>query len=293
MTPAESRAREMVVESGLALEESADLIEQLSGFERYVDDTAPEPSPELAALMSGTLRTVVAAPLSRRRGRVLLAGAVAFGTVAAGGIAAAANELPPTAQRLVAELSERYLPFQIPRPEERGTDEETEDTGRQTPPPEQDGPSDGPGVVGPDGIPGTPTPSQDGRKKPAPSPTPSVAPTPTTTAVPTPTVEPTLDSEPTPAPEGTAVPEDSTDTVEEPGVTETEPAPSETDVTEPVLIGPAPSSEPSPSSEPRPARTDPDATASPTAQPSAAMNSRRSFGHARARRRDTAAETQQ
>ena len=118
MTETEARVREMLAESDIDGEGLDELFACLVGLECYVDETAPEPSPELAALMAGLASNVVVVPIRRRRGRLFIAGAAAFGTVAAGGIAAAANELPPAAQTIVAEFSEEFLPFELPRPEE-------------------------------------------------------------------------------------------------------------------------------------------------------------------------------
>lgn len=73
---------------------------------------APEPSPELAALLAG------AAPLGptrRRRHRraVLVSAAVAAAVVASTGVAAARNDLPAPAQRLVSTVVDRLTPFHI------------------------------------------------------------------------------------------------------------------------------------------------------------------------------------
>jgi hypothetical protein len=112
----ENSVRALLAESGITGPDTDELAGRLSALEQYVDDTPPEPSPQLAALMAGKATAAVVAPFSRRRGRVLVASLVAVGAVGAGGIAAAANELPAPAQDLVAELSERYLPFSLPRP---------------------------------------------------------------------------------------------------------------------------------------------------------------------------------
>jgi hypothetical protein len=109
----------MLAESGIPDVGQERLIECLTALERDVDQSAPVPGPELAALLGRSQKAAGPVPLPRRHRRVLVAGALAFGAVAAGGIAAAANELPPSAQDVVAEFSERFLPFELPRPEDR------------------------------------------------------------------------------------------------------------------------------------------------------------------------------
>lgn len=119
MTEVSARVRAMFEESGLPGGDD-DLVDLLAGLEpRYVDESAPEPGPELARLLDEgqppegrTTRW-----LSGRRRRIAAAGALALGTVVGTGVAAAANELPPPAQRWVAELSERFLHVDLPRPD--------------------------------------------------------------------------------------------------------------------------------------------------------------------------------
>lgn len=199
MTHSEERLREMLAESGIADEGSERLLECLATLERNVDDTPPEPGPELAALMARAGTAVRTTVLSRRRGRVLVAGAVAFGTVAAGGIAAAANELPPDAQRLVAEFSERYLPFELPRPDVRPESRE-EDEPEQPVTTWQDQGDDVPSPVLPGSTPTTPAKSAEASPRTEPTPEPSTLPTPTSSVLPEPEqVDPT--GEPSPAPD--------------------------------------------------------------------------------------------
>ena len=206
MTRPTERAQEMLEQSGIPEEGSEQLIECLAALERSVPDTAPEPGPELAALMARTSKAVVVAPFARRRRRLLIAGAVAFGTVAAGGIAAAANELPSGAQDVVAEFSERFLPFDLPRPDPRRPDRGDDDSPEQEP------------IVPVDATPGLQTPgSEDPSIAPterptsaaSPSTAPSSAPSPSSSALPSPgAVDPTDGTELPPAPEETAAPDD-------------------------------------------------------------------------------------
>lgn len=205
MTDTELRVRDMLAESGIEGEGCEEIVERLVSLERYVDDAPPEPSPELAALMAGMARTVVTAPFARRRSRMLIAGAVAFGTVAAGGIAAAANELPPAAQSLVAELSERYLPFVLPHPDARRA-------------PQQDEPGSTPATEGTDPEPGAGTPGTTPGGAPSatetadPTPQPSTSASPAPSGLPTPgTAEPTPSAGPTGIPEPSLAPSPGTD----------------------------------------------------------------------------------
>lgn len=119
MMDTEMHVREMLAESGIEGQGTDELFEALVELGRYVDEAPPEPSPKLASLIAGLPGNPVIAPLARRRGRMLVAGLVTVGTVGAGGIAAAANELPSTAQSLVADFSARYLPFELPHPDSR------------------------------------------------------------------------------------------------------------------------------------------------------------------------------
>ena len=203
MTRPTDRAREMLEQSGIPEEGSDQLIECLTALERSVPDTAPEPGPELAALMARTSRAVVVAPFARRRRRLLIAGAVAFGTVAAGGIAAAANELPSGAQDVVAEFSERFLPFDLPRPEVRRPDR-----GDDGSPEQPIVPVDAtPGLQTPGGEDPSITPTEGPTSGASPSKTPSSSPS--SSVLPSPgAVDPTDGTELPPAPEETAAPDE-------------------------------------------------------------------------------------
>lgn len=204
MTRPTDRAQEMLEQSGIPEEGSEQLIECLAALERSVPDTAPEPGPELAALMARTSKAVVVAPFARRRRRVLIAGAVAFGTVAAGGIAAAANELPSGAQDVVAEFSERFLPFDLPRPDVRP------DRGDDGSPEQPIVPVDAtPGLQTPGGEDPSITPTEGPTSGASPSTAPSSAPSPSSSALPSPgAVDPTQGTELPPAPEETAAPDE-------------------------------------------------------------------------------------
>jgi hypothetical protein len=126
----EDRAREMLAEAGIPEAGSTRLVGSLTALGRTVDEVEPLPGPELRSLLTRPSR-----PARRRRARLMMATAVALGTVGAGGVAAAANELPDPAQDFVAKFSQRYLPFDVPRAEPPGG---TRDTGLapapQTPP---------------------------------------------------------------------------------------------------------------------------------------------------------------
>ncbi len=119
MTEANLRLSALLEESGVPASDTDGLVDLLAGLEaRYVDGSVPEPGPRLAAVLSAGLPA--AAPVARssygRRRRVVAAGAVALSAVVTTGVAAAANELPASAQQWAAEFSERYLPFDLPAP---------------------------------------------------------------------------------------------------------------------------------------------------------------------------------
>jgi hypothetical protein len=114
---AEERAREMLAESGIPEPGSTRLLDSLTELGFSVDEIEPpQPGPELASLMARASRGTVV-PFRRRSASLAVAAAVTLGTVGAGGLAAAANELPHGAQDLVAKFSEQYLPFELPRPD--------------------------------------------------------------------------------------------------------------------------------------------------------------------------------
>lgn len=185
MRQSEFRVREMFAESDMDARETEPLVERLSELDRLVDDTV-RPGPDLAALIAGMVASATVTPFRRRHARVLVAAAVAFGTVGAGGIAAAANELPPAAQRVVADFSEQYLPFTIPGPEAR-TSEDVEVTD-PTPAPEvsddgQDRPVEPAATPEATPTPGTQAPAKTPRAKPSKAPSPSTPPAPTSAPV--------------------------------------------------------------------------------------------------------------
>ena len=107
----------MIEESGLDAFESDELAAFLAMVGSLVDDGAPTPSPALAKLLSGA--AAGAGPISlavRRHQNALAAAVLAVTGIVATEVAAAANDLPPPAQRIVADLSNRFLPFDFPYP---------------------------------------------------------------------------------------------------------------------------------------------------------------------------------
>lgn len=109
---------DLVRESGLPDEAVAELEPFVCALRELAPQEVPTPSPALAALMASP-------PGFRARSRRRLA---AFGVAAAAlssmtvtGVAAAANELPASAQHFVAEFSQRYLPFHFPEPRHSAT----------------------------------------------------------------------------------------------------------------------------------------------------------------------------
>jgi hypothetical protein len=178
----------ILLEAGLPDDAVADLGPLLTELRDLEPEHAPEPGPELARLLAAP-----AAPTRVGAGRrSLVVAATLLGTsMTATGVAAAANELPEPAQRLVSQLSERYLPFEFPPPEPAPEPESEPAT--EPLPPAVEGPSgEGPAPAGsaetgtlPVGRPtGTPTPSARSTATPSsgagtPTPTSSPAPEPT------------------------------------------------------------------------------------------------------------------
>lgn len=114
------RVRAMLEESEIPASGGDELVELLVGLEERYVDAVPEPSPELAVLLGvDDASQATRLLLTPRRRRALAAGVVALGAVVTTGLAAAANELPEPAQRWVSELSDRYLPFDLPEPRDR------------------------------------------------------------------------------------------------------------------------------------------------------------------------------
>jgi len=114
----------MIEESGLDPFESEELATFLMMLESLVDESAPAPAPTpaLAAMLAGGATGVgasVVALAARRHQNALAAAVLAVTGIVATGAAAAANDLPSTAQRIVADFSQRFLPFDFPYPEER------------------------------------------------------------------------------------------------------------------------------------------------------------------------------
>jgi hypothetical protein len=113
---------ELILESGLDPADYSDVVDGLESLRGLVPEQAPVPSRELAALLARGVVTPMPAMPRQRAGRprtAVVAAAVAA-TVALGtGVAAASNTLPEPAQRLLSNISDKYLPFHIPSPDER------------------------------------------------------------------------------------------------------------------------------------------------------------------------------
>ena len=195
----------LVAEAGLPAELVTDLEPVVSALRDLAPDAAPTPSPALAALLANPPRPAV--PRSRRRLAVLGSAAAVLSSLTVTGVAAAANELPEPAQRFVAELSERYLPFHFPLPRngasEVGPDEAPERVGPTGPgmDPDPTGPAGSPSPSGepsgvpppsqvPSGRPSQPSTSPSAPGAPSEEPTPSGAPPAPPSAQPTGTVAP-------------------------------------------------------------------------------------------------------
>ena len=95
-----------------------DLVAVLEEIASLGDVEAPTPSAELALLLAGRPAAPHRPVRHRRRVAPALGGlaAAAVAGLTLTGTAAYANELPPSVQRVVAHLSEDYLPFTFPRP---------------------------------------------------------------------------------------------------------------------------------------------------------------------------------
>lgn len=118
-----TQVNSILAESGLDPSESEELTAFLMSLESLVDATAPVPTPALALLLAGGAAGGAANPLTvRRHQNALAAAALAVSAIVSTGVAAAANDLPVPAQRVVAEFSHRFLPFDLPHPEEASED---------------------------------------------------------------------------------------------------------------------------------------------------------------------------
>lgn len=111
-----SFSEQLLAEAGLPAEFALDLEPVLNVIRDFLPDRAPAPSPALAALLARPPRPI--APRSRGRLAVLGSAAALMSSLTVTGVAAAANELPVTTQKFVADLSEKFLPFQFPQPTE-------------------------------------------------------------------------------------------------------------------------------------------------------------------------------
>jgi hypothetical protein len=106
---------QMLAESGLS--DEPQLTRLLGDLHALGDVPAPAPAPELTELLGATPAVCAPPAVAPLRRRVVGgATALAFAAVAATGMAAAANELPSGAQRVMARFSERFLPFAFPAP---------------------------------------------------------------------------------------------------------------------------------------------------------------------------------
>lgn len=107
---------QMLAEAGLS--DDGDLAAFLTALRALGDGPAPAPAPELAERLG---LTPLARPRRWLRRRVVGgATALALAVVGGTGVAAAANELPPGVQRLMARFSAHFLPFDFPPPVESG-----------------------------------------------------------------------------------------------------------------------------------------------------------------------------
>jgi hypothetical protein len=142
---------QMLAESGLS--DDPGLTRILSDLHALTETPAPAPGPGLAELLgpdeAGAGRAVVVPKLRRRV--VGGATALALGAVTATGVAAAANELPSGAQRVVAKISERFLPFDFPAPvaEPGHVPAESADAGARDDVPGQPAPVSNPDTMSP------------------------------------------------------------------------------------------------------------------------------------------------
>ncbi|MGZ8738349.1 MAG: hypothetical protein ACXWW7_14385 [Nocardioides sp.] len=230
---------QLVAEVGLPPELVADLEPVVSGLRDLVADEPPTPSAALAALLADPPRIDV--PRSRRRLLVVGSAAAVLTSLTVTGMAAAANELPNPAQRLVAQLSERYLPFHFPQPRNGATKVDPDEI------PDRVAPTDPGTYPDPTAPVGSPTSTGDPSGPPTPSEVPSGRPSKpgaSPSAPGTPSGEPAASGAPSGAPSAQPT-----------GTLAPAPGESEADLTE---------------SDPR-VGTDPDAE--PTAEPSAPASS--------------------
>ena len=103
---------QLLQEADLPPAMSEDLDALMTALRALTPATAPEPSPQLAALMA---HPVAPHRYRFRRGAVAAVAAV-IGSFTLTGVAAAVEILPAPAQQFVSDLSQKYLPFQFPAP---------------------------------------------------------------------------------------------------------------------------------------------------------------------------------
>ena len=97
---------------GLAAPGTAAMTAFLTDFKNLSAGPAPEPSPELAALLAGA-SPLSTRPRARRPGRAVLTSAAAAALVMLTGVAAAHHDLPAPAQQLVSTVVDKITPFHI------------------------------------------------------------------------------------------------------------------------------------------------------------------------------------
>lgn len=106
---------ELAAEVGLPGFVVAELEPVVAALRSLIPTYVPQPSPALAALLAHPPRFVARTP--RRHRYAVGAAAAALTSLTATGVAAAAGELPPSAQDLVAHISEKLLPGPLQLPE--------------------------------------------------------------------------------------------------------------------------------------------------------------------------------
>ncbi|HET7388779.1 MAG TPA: hypothetical protein VFJ19_19165 [Nocardioidaceae bacterium] len=125
----DTMVREMLLDADLPADESDELVGFLTSLRDSAESEQPMPDARLAALFASTAvdgnpdaldepeTDTSVVRLRRRDGRLAsAAAALAISTVAATGVAAAANELPAPAQLVVSHFSQHFLPFEFPAP---------------------------------------------------------------------------------------------------------------------------------------------------------------------------------
>lgn len=201
---------DLVRESGLPDEAVAELEPFVYALRELAPPEIPTPSPALAALLASPPGFRAR---SRRRFAALGVAAAALSSLTVTSVAAAANELPESAQHFVAEFSQRYLPFHFPEPRHSATVVEqspepvvpvpnriepvSPDSGEAPSPTPTAGPAKPPAVVAE--PPASASASQSPAPQPSaePSPEPTEAPSPGPAPTDPPSVPPSAPTDPT------------------------------------------------------------------------------------------------